>query len=297
MRAAVLVLGLVGAGCAQPAAPAGRRRAVWWVTKGAGPAVGPTDLEFVRAHRHAVTGVAPCCGCWGIGVGGNLTIDEENCGHFGALSGDGLDVLPQGWPTLAAVLGGGYSTAIGQLAAFAQQSNWSGVHTDLEPMGASTPLPTRQAYGRFVSELAVAFAAQGMTVKIDSGTGTVREWAPLLGAPGVMTMGTYWSRLSHGVNFTKGVLHKLAAALAPQSCARASVGIGVMLDAAAEPNARRQYNWTQDSLRTMLGLVGEAGLCEVAVYTNPMDNSGANSSWTQHTASWYIEEIAAYLKQ
>ena len=78
-------------------------------------------------------------------MGGNLTIDEENC-HFGALSSDGLDVLPQGWPTLEAVLGGGYSAAIGQLVAFAKQSNWSGVHTDLEPMGASAPLPARQAW-------------------------------------------------------------------------------------------------------------------------------------------------------
>jgi hypothetical protein len=283
---------------------AARRRAVWWVTKGRGPALGLTDLEFVRKNRHAITGIAPCCGCWSIDANGSLFTDMD-CHHSvvdGTARGT-MEFLPQGWPTLDAVLRGEYVDAITALAAHARQQNWSGVHTDLEPMGRTTALPERMAYARFVANLSVAFEAAGLKVYVDAGTGTLSEFAALPGSPRLMTMGTYWNHLNSTSNnsFTRTTLHKLSSGLAPASCSRASVGIGVMLDDASEQRARQQYRWERSSLRTMLRLVGDAGLCEVAVYTNPMDNQGVNGSgglhpsWSEHTASWFIAEIATFL--
>jgi hypothetical protein len=90
------------------------KRVLWWVNSGSGPAAGPTNAEFVARHRHAMTGLVPGFGCWGMSVPKNgtgiaLSVDEL-CGpkYFsGEAHGTmaGLDIFPVGRPDLPAVLG------------------------------------------------------------------------------------------------------------------------------------------------------------------------------------------------
>ena len=164
-----------------------KRRVVWWVTKGRGAAAGPSNAEFVSQHRDAVSGLAPCCNCWKINAGNNLSTDPLcNSSYFGSFRRQGLEVFPHGMPTEAATLSGDYSGAIAELAAHAKRNSWSGVHTDLEGLKSDANL---RAYAHFVTNLSAAFEAQGMVVYADGARrmGDYKQKLPL-GSPRFMTM-------------------------------------------------------------------------------------------------------------
>ena len=154
--------GSVRSGGVAPGQGKDQRRVVWWVTKGRGAAVGPSNAEFVSQHRDAVSGLAPCCNCWKINAGNNLSTDPLcNSSYFGSFRREGLEVFPHGMPTEAATLSGDYRGAIAELAAHAKRNSWSGVHTDLEGLKSDANL---RAYAHFVTNLSAAFEAQGMVV-------------------------------------------------------------------------------------------------------------------------------------
>ena len=116
-------------------------------------------------------------------------------------------------------------------------------------------------------------------------------------------MGSYWNRGGNASRFYANFIKAYAEVLGPDSCGRATWGIGAMLDPQAEPNATTNFGWDQRNLREMLALINASGLCEISVYTCPEDNQGSatpisgglHPSWSAHTAPWFIDEVARFL--
>jgi hypothetical protein len=297
-----------------------KRSAIWWVTKGKGPAKGPHNMQFVMTNRKAVTGVAPCCTCWSINATGHLHTDPLcDATYFAAMrslstgtSGE-FQVLPHGAPSERAILSDDpnlYTAAVEKLANHAVSQNWTGCHTDLEIANSDLPHePQISGYLRFVKALSLAFQAKGLHVYIDGGGGAPMIWwentskavyatkhlasfAQLPGQPHLMSMSTYWRErqtqqqpgliVDRLINIT-GLVSLMAKAIRPLS--RASIGLGLEFGNSSTLPPRQQFGWNVSSLRAMLDTVAWAGLTQVSIYTNPEGNQGVPTHYGTH-GSW-----------
>ena len=142
------------------------RTATWWVTNGDGPTGGPTNLEFVQAHRKSVTRAAAFC--WAITDNGTFSPGDA-CGteQFGPLQQLGVEFMPAGSVSQAALLNNTWHSALEPLAAWMADRNYTGVHVDFEE-GKTGPV-SEALYAYFLSTLAPVMQAKGLLVEVDVG--------------------------------------------------------------------------------------------------------------------------------
>ena len=142
------------------------RTATWWMTNGDGPTGGPTNLEFVQAHRKSVTRAAAFC--WGIDDNGTFSPGDA-CGteQFGPLQEVGVEFMPAGSVSEAALLNNTWHGALEPLAAWMADRNYTGVHVDFEE-GKTGPV-SEALYAYFLSTLAPVMQAKGLLVEVDVG--------------------------------------------------------------------------------------------------------------------------------
>lgn len=294
------------------------RQATWWITSEpvGGPVGGPSNLEFIRQHRGAVTRVAAFC--WRIEDNGTFTNNEEACGRaqFDPIHELGVELFPAGSPSRAALLNNTWHVGLEPLVQYAVTHNWTGVHVDFEEgtSGMEPGLVSEQLYAYFLDTFARAMQRYNLLIEVDIGENfpvqdrklTVdRFYLGSLGEGGRLAImnPTYDNSPSDQNNRSKALI----TALTPpphrdwQRCGPGTCGgntavnamFGIQLQGAVP---HRDYKWTAEDFLPMVDWVHEQGVCEISIYTSPNGNNASNNSWTKFVAPWMLDAVQGFLE-
>ena len=161
-----------------------RRQVNWFLPKGGVPRSvdGLNATAWVKAHRQAVTGIFPCCGCWQVDASNGSFVTTHRCpGRSNAvddgareaaeLKGMGVTIVPTGSISTPWLLNrtwerpGVLETAVQLL----QREGWDGMQVDDESFPGSSSWDDRlpPLFGAFVGNLSATLAAHNLRCIVD----------------------------------------------------------------------------------------------------------------------------------
>jgi hypothetical protein len=115
--------------------------------------------------------------CWGMNDDGSFAVgvgSHQPCGdqYLAPIIALGVEMLPAGGLSAAALLNGTARKTIGPLIEHCLKHNWSGVHVDFEEGKVCTGKPgcvSESLYATFLSALGQRMRAHGLVMEVDVG--------------------------------------------------------------------------------------------------------------------------------
>lgn len=312
------------------------RRRVNWFHPGAGwPTPSTDDLnitQWIMRHRGALTGLFPCCSCWGVfpngtfyntgrclGATGTNTLNNDTTADMFkrvtkfALAA-GLTIEPTGAFPVDYIMSERWMVpgAIESAVDLVQREGWTGLGVDNENYPPSMPATMPAKFAMLLANLSTAFDKAGLTLVAD----VCSTWSGAIGGPEYLPLYHKASPLSlrfmdMAEYFNKGnPVQKVVnlTHLLPLSVIAPAVG---MTELAGHANAScggwpqcanisnpacgcLDYGWNHSAFSAFIRGVEALGVTEIDVYRQDMTPPPGT---TAAVPDWWITELQGFLSR
>jgi len=242
------------------------------------------NVEFIKQHRNALTGVYPCCGGFTIDCSGKLVVGANVKAETDPLKALGVKVIyTLSGPCEALVKNGDILKTVNETVAAVVAMNWDGIMVDYEP--SDYRREHAQAYANYLAALAKGLHAKGLILGSDIASWGILKYYDIYakcGADTLMMMTPTYSGLDIPEN-KAAVSEALKQGI---SKSQFSAGIGSML--VPGNVSHTNFHWTSAKLESFVGWVKDQGIEEVDIWRADIDDYS-------ETASYYFDVLASFL--